>query len=230
MADFKVVLNDPKSGKSAQREIKDDVAKKFIGLKIGDTVKGELLDLTGYEFEITGGSDYAGFPMRKDVQGTGRKKILAVQGTGLKKKAKGIKQRKTVCGNTIHAKIVQINLKAVKQGKQPLVEKKAGEGATPAVEKAAEPKKETPKQAEGTPEEKKAVQKEPKKEEPKEASKQEEAKAEGKKEAKPAEEKKEEAPKEEVKEEKKRGKGKKEMPKEEQQAGQSKEEAKEEKA
>ncbi|MBI1969663.1 30S ribosomal protein S6e [Candidatus Woesearchaeota archaeon] len=140
MADFKVVLNDPKTGKSYQREIKDPISRKFIGLKIGDMVKGEIIDLTGYEFQITGGSDYAGFPMRKDVEGSARKKILAVQGVGLKKKAKGIKQRKLVAGNTIHAKIAQINLKIMEEGKQPLGGEKAEEKKG---EKPKEEKKET---------------------------------------------------------------------------------------
>ena len=78
MAEFKVVIADPKKGKSYQKEVKEDSAKGFLGLKIGDKVKGELLDLAGYEFEITGGSDYAGFPMRADVPGAARKRILAM--------------------------------------------------------------------------------------------------------------------------------------------------------
>lgn len=116
MADFKVVISDPKTGLSVQREVKDPAAKAFLGLKIGDTIKGETIDLQGYEFEISGGSDFCGFPMRKDVLGVGRKKILSYSGTGVRKADKGMLQRKTVCGNTIHAKIVQVNLKAVKVG------------------------------------------------------------------------------------------------------------------
>lgn len=116
MAEFKVVISDPKTGLSVQREVKDPAAKAFLGLKIGDTVKGEAIDLQGYEFEVTGGSDFCGFPMRKDVLGVGRKKILSYVGTGVRKQEKGMLQRKTVCGNTIHAKIVQVNLKAVKAG------------------------------------------------------------------------------------------------------------------
>jgi len=113
---FKLVISDPKSGMSVQKEASDDALKGFIGLKIGDSVKGELIDLTGYEFLLTGGSDYCGFPMRKDVPGIGRKKILAFRGVGVRKLKKGILQRKTVCGNTVHAKTSQINLKVVKQG------------------------------------------------------------------------------------------------------------------
>ena len=85
--------------------------------------KGEIFDLTGYEFEITGGSDNAGFPMRRDVAGIARKKIAIVKGVGLKKPKKrwGMKLKKTVSGNTINAKTAQVNLKVIKAGAVPLV-------------------------------------------------------------------------------------------------------------
>ncbi len=113
-----------KDGKCVQKELAD--AHPLLGKKIGDKITGDSIGFTGYEFQITGGSDYCGFPMRKDVEGFSRKRILAVSGIGLKKKAKGIRQRKTVCGNTIHPKIVQVNMKVLTQGKEPLapVEKK----------------------------------------------------------------------------------------------------------
>ena len=98
-----------------------------MGLKIGDNVKGEVLNLAGYEFQITGGSDFAGFPMRSDVPGILRKKVYAVSGIGLKKKEKGLKQRKTVAGNIIYDKTAQVNLKVVKEGKGPLGEDKPKE-------------------------------------------------------------------------------------------------------
>ncbi|MBI2144265.1 30S ribosomal protein S6e [Candidatus Woesearchaeota archaeon] len=116
MVEFKVVISDPKTGLTVQREVKEPAAKAFLGLKIGDAVKGEVIDLQGYEFEITGGSDFCGFPMRKDVLGIGRKRILSYSGVGVRKGEKGMLQRKTVCGNTIHAKTAQINLKAARMG------------------------------------------------------------------------------------------------------------------
>ncbi len=119
MVTFKVVIGT-KDGKCIQKEVGEPDSKNILGKKVGDTIKGELLGLTGYEFEITGGSDHAGFPMRKDVQGTGRKRILAIAGIGMKKKRKGQRQRKTVCGNTIHTNISQINIKITKEGKTPL--------------------------------------------------------------------------------------------------------------
>ena len=128
-----------KNGTSVQKEIGDAEFKFFLGKKIKDVVKGEGFGFPGYEFEIAGGSDYCGFPMRWDVSGFQRKRILAVKGVGLKQTAKGIKHRKTVCGNTIHPKIAQLNLKVIKEGSTPL--------APPKEEKkeSAEAKKEETK-------------------------------------------------------------------------------------
>lgn len=120
MAAFKIVIGT-KDGKCVQKEVAEADAKSLIGKKIGDTIKGEVIGLTGYEFLITGGSDYAGFPMRSDIPGAGRKKILAVEGIGMKKKGEGQRQRKTVCGNTIHANTAQINVKVAVAGKTPIV-------------------------------------------------------------------------------------------------------------
>ena len=120
MADFKIVISDPKKGHSKQIDLKDPDSKRLIGLKIGDVVKGELLGLAGYEFQITGGSDFAGFPMRADVSGQARKRIFTTKGIGVQQPEKGKKIKKSVAGNTIHAKTVQINLKITKEGKEPI--------------------------------------------------------------------------------------------------------------
>jgi small subunit ribosomal protein S6e len=114
----KIVISDPKTGKSYQKEFQE--SSMLHGKKIRDVIKGELLDMTGYEFQITGGSDAAGFPMRSDVEGTLKRQILSVGGVGIKSKRKGMRQRKTVAGNTIFEKIAQVNLKVVKYGKESL--------------------------------------------------------------------------------------------------------------
>lgn len=119
MADLKIVIGGA-DGKSYQRVVPEESARKLMGMKLGDAIKGELIGLAGYELQITGGSDDTGVPMRRDVAGMGRKRILAIDGVGLKRLGKGIKQRKTVCGNTIHSKISQINLKVLKEGKEKL--------------------------------------------------------------------------------------------------------------
>lgn len=121
MASFKLCISDPSSGRTFQKEVKDAMASPFIGLNIGETIKGDNFELSGYELQITGGSDYCGFPMRSGILGA-RKRISMYGGVGFKGDAKGIKRRKTVCGHKIHDKISQINLKVLKAGSKKLAE------------------------------------------------------------------------------------------------------------
>ena len=120
MVDYKLVLNNTKNAKSYQREVSGEKAQNLKGKKIGDKVKGDDIGFAGYEFQITGGSDRTGFPMRWDVDSAAKKKILAVSGVGLKKRRKGMKVRKTVAGNTVGNETVQINMKVLKEGKEKL--------------------------------------------------------------------------------------------------------------
>lgn len=110
MAETKIVVGY--KGKSYQKAIKDEL----FGKKIGDKFSGDIIGLNGYELEITGGSDIAGFPMRKDILGSVRKKVLLVKGIGVNLKTKGKRVRKTVSGNTIGNETAQINLKVIKAG------------------------------------------------------------------------------------------------------------------
>lgn len=125
---FKVVFG-LKNGKSVQKEFGDEFYAAVSGKKISDKMNGDSLGLEGYELEIKGGSDNAGFPMRRDVEGTARKRILAISGIGLTKIDKGVRQRKMVRGNTINENIAQINVKVLKEGKVPLIEEKPAEAA-----------------------------------------------------------------------------------------------------
>lgn len=119
--DIKLAIGDPKTAKVHKREIKEEDAKALYGKKLGDKIRGELFGMNGYEFQITGGSDYCGFPMRKDVVGTARKKILIVAGqVGTRHTRDGLRKRRSVCGNTIYAKTAQLNLKVLQHGSEPL--------------------------------------------------------------------------------------------------------------
>ncbi len=96
----------------------------FEGMKIGDIIKGGLIGFPNYEFEITGGSDASGFPMRKDVHGPVKKRILvSKRGIGYKPKRKGQKRRKMVRGNEISYDMTLLNLKVVKYGEAELFKK-----------------------------------------------------------------------------------------------------------
>ncbi len=121
MVSFKLCISDPSSGRTFQKEVKDNQASPFLGLNIGETIKGDAFEMGGYEFLITGGSDYCGFPMRKGILGL-RKSMTIYRGVGFRGDAKGIKKRKTVCGHKIHERISQINLKVIKQGSKKLAE------------------------------------------------------------------------------------------------------------
>ncbi|MBW2989429.1 30S ribosomal protein S6e [Candidatus Woesearchaeota archaeon] len=165
MVSFKLCIGDAKTGKCYQKEAKDQEAQVFLNLNIGENVSGDSFGMPGYEFLITGGSDYCGFPMRHGIQGI-RKKIYSTGGVGFPKLKKGEKTRKTVCGHKINEKITQINLKIVKEGTKKI------EDVLPSAKKEGEePAKEKPKKEEKKEAAKEAPKEEPKKEEKKEAAK-----------------------------------------------------------
>ncbi len=116
MTELKLVINDTKTGKSYPKVFDLDLS----GNKIGDKIQGDSIGLKGYELQITGGSDTAGFPMRSDIETTTRKRALLTSGAGIRrketKKKNGIKIRKAVRGNTISNQIIQVNMKVVKYG------------------------------------------------------------------------------------------------------------------
>lgn len=113
-------------GKGLSKLIEIDENKfRFEGMKIGEVIKGGLIGFPNYEFQITGGSDSSGFPMRKDVHGPAKKKILvSKRGIGYKPIRKGQKKRKTVRGNEITYDMTLINLKILKYGEAELFKKK----------------------------------------------------------------------------------------------------------
>jgi small subunit ribosomal protein S6e len=115
MADFKVVVSDPKS-KAYQFDVTGAEANRFIGKAIGETVEGSVVGLPGYTLEITGGSDRSGFVMRKDLPGPRRQRILVAEGVGYSPKSKGARRRKFLRGREIAPDVVQINSKVVGYG------------------------------------------------------------------------------------------------------------------
>jgi small subunit ribosomal protein S6e len=114
MVTFKLVLSDPKTGKSEASEVKDASAQLLMGRKIGEVLDATTIGLTG-KIEITGGSDKAGFPMRRDVMGGGKNYILVTGGVGYKSKEEGSKKRKLIRGNTITEETYQVNAKRVEE-------------------------------------------------------------------------------------------------------------------
>ncbi|MBA3064949.1 MAG: 30S ribosomal protein S6e [Nanoarchaeota archaeon] len=107
---MKFVISEPKTRKAFQVE-KD--APSLQGMKIGERFDGSVLGLSGFSLQITGGSDKEGFPMRPDMVGAMRKKLLLTSGPGYVPVKKGIKRRKYVRGNMISEASAQINCKIV---------------------------------------------------------------------------------------------------------------------
>jgi len=128
---FKINISD--KGKTFKLEA--DV-ESLIGKKIGEKISGTEIkkELEGYELEITGTSDIAGFPGKKDIEGTNLRRVLLTKGFSLKKKPrkegkkgskrlpKGLRLKKTVRGNTISKETIQINTKVIKSGAKKLEE------------------------------------------------------------------------------------------------------------
>lgn len=145
---IKFDIGDPKSKRTFHIEAE---LENLIGKKIGDTISGDEVDakFSGVEFEITGASDKAGFPSKKDVEGIYLKKVMLTKGFNLhrlrkkkkiaprKKIKKGYKKRRSVRGNTISADTMQINLKVTKEGKRSIAAI-LGKEEKPAEEKPAE--------------------------------------------------------------------------------------------
>ena len=130
---FKINISE-KTGKTFHLEIESE---ELIGKELHNKVEGKDIspDLEGYEFEITGASDNAGFTAMKNVEGIGLKKVLLSYEKAMKKrpkkegkkkrsnsKPKGLRLRKTVRGKIISPAITQINLKIIKEGSKKLAE------------------------------------------------------------------------------------------------------------
>lgn len=130
---FKINISE-KTGKTFHLETESE---ELIGKELYNKIKGKdiLPDLEGYEFEIKGASDNAGFTAMENVEGIGLKKVLLSYGKAMKKrsrkegkkklstdKPKGLRLRKTVRGKIISPAITQINLKVLKEGSKKLAE------------------------------------------------------------------------------------------------------------
>lgn len=116
-----MILNiGTRTGKTYKIEIGQEKIIYIKGKKIGDEIEGDPFGLPGYVLKLTGGSDNSGFPMRPDVHGSGKKKVLLSSPPGFWPSREGERRRKTVRGNTYSEEIVQVNAVITKEGSIPL--------------------------------------------------------------------------------------------------------------
>ena len=109
LANFKLTISDIK-GKSITKELKDADVNPLLGLQIGNETDATIVGLQG-KLKITGGSDKSGVPMRSDIHGAARKRVLLSKGVGLQDVEFGQRVRKLMRGNTISEEIYQVNCK-----------------------------------------------------------------------------------------------------------------------
>ena len=146
MPNFQFIISNPVTRKAYKIEIDQDKVMGLVGKIVGEKFNGDILGLSGYEIQITGGTDKDGFPMHPQVHGPGRKQIVLAYPPGFHPKLKGQRKRKMVRGNVISRDIVQINCKIVKTGSKPLdqlikkEEKEAAKEEKPKEEKKPEEK------------------------------------------------------------------------------------------
>ena len=134
MAKFKVIVSDPQTGTSKVVELEEARAAPFIGRRTGEIMDGAAVDLPATKVQIMGGSDKDGVPMRPNVHGGVRRKVVLSGGVGFNPTKGGERKRKAVRGNIITDEIVQINMKMVEQPSKPKETKaEIAKPQTPAV-------------------------------------------------------------------------------------------------
>lgn len=129
MARFKIIVSDPETGQSKPVELEGARAVPLIGRRLGEVVDGSVVGMSGHKLRITGGSDKDGFPMRPNIHGGIRTRVVVGKGVGFKPSRKGERRRKSICGNVVTEEIVQINMKVVEKPKKAKGKKKKPEKA-----------------------------------------------------------------------------------------------------
>lgn len=127
MVEYKAVINDVKTGKSYNVVVSGHHANSLNGKSVGEVVDGIFVGLPGYKLKITGGSDGNGTPMRKDLPGNRRRKLLLSESLGFHEKCPGQRKRTAVHGAVISDKIVQINMAVAEYGPKSIEESLAPE-------------------------------------------------------------------------------------------------------
>jgi small subunit ribosomal protein S6e len=146
MAKFKIVLSDPETGRSQIIELEGSRAVPLVGRHLGEVIDGTAVGLGGHKLKITGGSDKDGFPMRRDIQGGVRTRVILAKGVGIHSTVEGLRRRKTLRGKVITEEILQVNMKIIEKPKQ--TKKKTPRKAPPKKEEAKKPEKESTKATE----------------------------------------------------------------------------------
>src|SRR3990170_1141553 len=138
MAKFKVIVSDPGDRKSKMVELDGARAVPLIGRRLGETIDGSVVGMSGLKLQIRGGSDKDGFPMGPSIHGGVRISVVLSKGVGFHPEREGERQRKTMRGNVITEEIVQVNMKVLEKPKKAEKPKREKKAKTEAVEEKKE--------------------------------------------------------------------------------------------
>lgn len=123
VAGCRLVLSDPGKGAAQGFVLTPEQLQTFIGKRIGSVLDGSVVGIKK-KIKVTGGTDAHGFPLRPDVHGGRKTKILASGGVGYHPKRKppskrkkrrnkrpvgGKRKRILVRGNVVPENVAQIN-------------------------------------------------------------------------------------------------------------------------
>lgn len=112
-----LIISDPETGTSQKVELEDNRMGPLVGRRIGEVIDGTVADLAGHQLQLTGGTDKDGIPMRPDVHGSAKSRIILSGGVGYKPKKKGERRRMVVRGNTVSVETTFLNFKIVEKPK-----------------------------------------------------------------------------------------------------------------
>lgn len=112
---MKININT-EEGKTYALEVPKEKEMLVVGKRIGEIIDGNDFGLPGYKLKLTGGSDSSGIPMRGDVSGQRKDRVLLSKGPGFKPKRKGGRKRKSVRGGVFSAETAQVNAQVVEKG------------------------------------------------------------------------------------------------------------------
>ena len=112
-----LIISDPETGTSQKVELEDNRMGPLVGRRIGEVIDGTVADLAGHKLQLTGGTDKDGIPMRPDVHGSAKSRIILSGGVGYRPKRKGERKRGVVRGNTVSVDTTFLNFKIVEKPK-----------------------------------------------------------------------------------------------------------------
>ena len=130
-----LIVSNPADGTSQRVELDDQQLRALYGTRIGQVVEGAVAGMQGYKIKLTGGTDKDGIPMRPDVHGSAKARVILSGGVGYKPKNKGDKKRKVVRGNAVSVETTFLNFAIVEAPKgRKKAKKEPAEAEAPAQE------------------------------------------------------------------------------------------------